>query len=103
MADQPKQIEVPIEWHVPDSITSQYATNMIVQHTEHEFIISFFETIPPFLIGILAEEELKKLDSVQAKCVARVVIARGRMTQFIDALQTNLKTAESKSASSEEE
>jgi hypothetical protein len=33
---------VPIEWRVPDSMVSQYVTNMVVQASEVEFILSFF-------------------------------------------------------------
>lgn len=103
MTDQPKEIEVPIDWRVPDSIKSQYATNMIVQHTDHEFIVSFFETVSPILLAPLTTEQIQAIDSVRAECVARIIIARDRMPRFIQALQTNLKKAESKSNSTVEE
>jgi uncharacterized protein DUF3467 len=93
MPNQVRQIEFPIEWYVPDSIKSQYATNMVVQHTEQEFILSFFETRPPLLLGNLTEEDIKAIPSIRAECVARIVIARDRMPKFVEALQTNLKTS----------
>jgi hypothetical protein len=37
------RILLPIEWHVPDELVTRYANNLLVQHTEHEFILSFFE------------------------------------------------------------
>jgi hypothetical protein len=98
MSDKPiRQIEFPIEWHVPDSIRSQYATNMVVQHTEQEFIISFFEMQPPLLLGNLSVDDIQSLPSIRADCVARIIVARDRMPRFVEALQTNLQSAHSRS------
>ena len=47
---------VPIKWHYPDSIVTRYATNFVVQHTDREFIISFFEAWPPVIIGTPEEK-----------------------------------------------
>jgi hypothetical protein len=41
------RILLPIEWHVPDDLVTRYANNLLIQHTEHEFILSFFEILPP--------------------------------------------------------
>jgi hypothetical protein len=85
---------LPIQYHVPDHIQSQYATNLLVQNTEHEFILSFFELQEPFLIGDTPEEieqQLEQLRSVRATCVGRVIIAADRMPAFIDAMQKNLE------------
>lgn len=104
MPDQEEQIqelEVPIEWNVPESIVTQYATNMIVQHLEHEFIISFFDTRPPLIIGVPSKEELASVTSIRAECIARIVVANARMPGFVNALQTNLAKWLSKNASQE--
>ena len=83
---------LPIEWHFPRDIVSRYATNMVVQHTEHEFIISFFEAYPPVLLGDAEEKKaaLKQIESVPAICVARVIVAPERLAEFIQVLQDNL-------------
>jgi len=93
MADpvESESLELPIEWYLPDSIVSRYATNMVVQRAEHEFIISFFEVKPPLILGeISATNAREKIGSVRAECIARVVIAKERMPKFVEALQTNL-------------
>lgn len=95
------ELEVPIEWHIPDSIVSQYATNMVVQHTEHEFIISFFDTRPPLIVGAPTKEVLEKLRSVRAECVARIVVAHARMPDFVKALEINLEKSLAKKAAQE--
>jgi hypothetical protein len=90
------ELELPIEWYVPDATVTKYATNMVIQHTEHEFILSFFEVAPPLLIGTPSKEVLEGLKSIRAECVARIVIARDRMPGFVEILRTNLEQSLSK-------
>jgi len=92
------QIILPLEWHIPDGILSRYVTNIVVQHTEHEFIISFFEVRPPIVLGSDEEKEaqLKQIDSVRAECVARIVVAADRLPDFIRVLNENLATYRSR-------
>jgi hypothetical protein len=96
--------QVPIEWRVPDDMIPRYASNMVVQYTGQEFIVSFFETLPPLLLGTPAEIE-KKLDgmgSVPAECIARLIVSTDRMPKFIQALQTNLEQAQEKAKANKE-
>lgn len=85
-------IPLPVEWHVPDDLVARYATNMIVQRAENEFIISFFETKPPLLLGTPEEvaEQARQLTAVRATCVAQIIVAANKMPAFVDALQRNL-------------
>ena len=85
---------LPIEYYVPDHIQSRYATNLLVQNTEHEFTLSFFELQEPFLMGETPEEreqQVEQLKHVRAKCVGRIIITADRMPAFIDAMQKNLE------------
>ena len=82
--------EVPLEWYVPGGTISRYATNMIVQHTDQEFVISFFESAPPLLIGRPTKEQLEGL-KVRAECVARIIITKERMPIFLETLHTNFE------------
>ena len=83
----------PLEWHVPDDLASHYATNFVVQHTDAEFILSFFEIVPPIVVG--SEEErraqIEKIPSVRADCVARIIVSPQRLPDFLKAIQTNLE------------
>lgn len=78
-----------VEWYVPDTIVSRYATNLTVQRGEHDTVISFFEVVPPLIIGTPEEirTQLDQLTSVRATCFARIVVANGRMPDFVRALQ----------------
>lgn len=86
-----KGVMLPIEWQHPEGIVSRYANNIVVQHTEHEFILSFFELKPPLLAGSPEEQaaKLEALGAVQAECVARIIISPSRIQDLIEVLQRN--------------
>jgi hypothetical protein len=85
------KILLPIEWHVPDELVTRYANNLLVQHTEHEFILSFFELQPPLTVGSPEEQaaQLQAVGAVRAECVARVVISASRMASFVETLRSS--------------
>jgi hypothetical protein len=94
MAEQePTMIALPIEWHVPEDIVSRYANNIVVQYSQHEFIISFFETLPPLVVGPPEEIEakLEQTMAAQANCVARIIVAVDKMPGFMQVMQDSLK------------
>lgn len=94
--EQSPGIELPVEWYVPESIVSRYATNMVVQYTGQEFIISFFDLKPPIILGEPNKDALENLKSVRAECIARVIVSPSRMPKFVEVLQTNLANSLSK-------
>lgn len=100
----PEGRALPLEWLVDEDTPCRYATNLVVQHTEHEFTISFFRASPPILLGSVDEikEQLKNVQSIPAQCVARVVVAGSRMPEFVQVLQDNLETYLANQESEEE-
>jgi len=86
---------VPIQWSVGDFTPTYYATNMVAQVTDHEYIISFFELYPPLLVGTPEEvsEQATGMNNVTANCLARIVIAADRMPGIVDALQSIVSRA----------
>jgi hypothetical protein len=60
---------------------------MLVQATDFEVILSFFELKPPIILGDMPPEEQRKIleEGVVAECVARIAIARARYPDFIKA------------------
>jgi hypothetical protein len=91
--NKPQKIELPVELNIGENTPKGYATNLVVQHTEHEFILSFFEIPPPLLVGSpeQIEEQLKKVSSVRGECIAQITVAASRMAEFISTLQTNFE------------
>lgn len=98
--EQPQavRVELPIDWQFPKDLSSRYATHLIVQHTEHEFVLSFFEILPPTIFGSpeAVSAQLERLSSVPAECVGRIVVAADRMPAFVTVLQENLKRYQSR-------
>ncbi len=92
MPEERPTVQVPIEWHISEDLDGKYATNLVVQHSEHEFIINFFEMRHPLILGDpdQVREQWQKIKSVRAECVARIIVAPDRMQEFIDAMQANL-------------
>jgi len=82
------KVEIPLEWQISGDLETRFANNLVVAHSESEFYLTFFETVPPITLGDPAR--LAALESVTAKAVARIAVAAGRMEGFIDAMQRNL-------------
>ena len=97
-------VYLPVEFVFPEPPITRFADHMLIQHTEHEFIVSFFESASPVLLGKPEDnlEALKRLGSVKAYCVARIVISAGRMPSMVKALQENLATYQAKKCGGEE-
>jgi len=87
-----KEIFIPISWNIPDGSLG-YANNIVIQHTDTEFILMFFQTLPPVILGTQEQQvaQLAEVKSVQAHCVASVIIPAGKMAEFIGIMQTNLE------------
>lgn len=87
------EITLPIEWHIPDNIQSRYATNVIVQPGQFEFIISFFEAQLPIIMGQPEENRatLEQIGSIRAECVGKIIVAAEQLPVIITALQTTLE------------
>lgn len=76
-------IQIPIHFNMPVGMASVYATNMIIQASEHEVVISFFEAQPPLLSDDDANNiEILQKVGVRADCVAKVTIAKNRIGGF---------------------
>ena len=85
-------VKVPVEWNIPDDIITRYATNLVVQHTDQEFTLSFFETRQPILLGTPEESlaTVKKLKTMRADCIARIVVTPEKMSQFVEVMGRNV-------------
>ena len=92
MTEEKPKVQVPIEWHISENIDSKYATNLVIQHSEHEFIIDFFEMRRPLILGNpdQVREQWRKIESVRAECVAQIIVSPDRMQEFIDVMQADL-------------
>jgi len=58
---------------------------MIVQASEIDVTLSFFEIKTPIAIGGIESQREALKDGVTAECVARVTIAKARFSEFVKA------------------
>ena len=86
-------VELQLEHVFPDGDNGKFSNHQIVQFDGHDFYLTFFEIPPPVALGEPNErkEKLLKLGSVEAKCVARVVISASRIGEFAEAIVTNIR------------
>lgn len=89
----PDTLKLPLDFRIPEWMSVSYVTTVVAQHTEHEFVISFFEVTPPLIVGDAEDVRRRQHEytSVPATCVARVALAPARMEQLISVLQENLE------------
>lgn len=87
---------IPVSFNIPMGLASRYAHHLMVQSTEHEVMLSFFEIMPPPLIGSPEEQREALKKGIRADCVSRVAIARGRYPEFVKAMVGQLKPEEKK-------
>jgi hypothetical protein len=84
-----REIRIPLEWYVPEELPTHYATHLVIQHTEHEFFITFFELVPPIMLS-KPPEEIERIESVRARALTRVAVSPKRLEEFIQVMQDNL-------------
>ena len=85
---KPEGRPVPLKWVTPSDLQALYANQMTVQHTEHEFFITFYQAKPP--LG-LSSEEIMAIEEIEARAVAQIVIPASAMPGFVRAWQDNLE------------
>ncbi len=86
---------VKIEW--PEADVASYANNLIATSDANATYLTFFQVPPPIIWGVTEEEkqeQLKRLSSVKARPVARVVVPIETLPGMIEVLQKQLTLIE---------
>lgn len=94
MADTPDSGKyIVVDFSKGTDFPPVHANQMIVQHTEHEFIVTFFELLPPVVNPdpAIQAQQLAELTSIQARPVAKVVMSAARAREFVAAFAENLR------------
>jgi hypothetical protein len=68
------------------NIETTFANDMVINHTEREFFLAFYQTEPPFIINA---DDIKGLDSVDAVLVAKIIVTPEFAEAIAKAIQTN--------------
>jgi hypothetical protein len=92
MAKKKKQqdVNLTVEWNIPNNMASTFVTNFLIQKIEDEFKILFFEIKPPIVLNETDREEVKKRGTVRADCVGGIVVTPDRLVKFVEILNEQL-------------
>lgn len=80
---------VGVKWVVPPGTQPQFITNFTIQRLQHEYVLSFFQLIPPLIIGSPEQvnEQVGQLHTVEARCISQVVFALDRLPELAKVLE----------------
>ena len=84
------QIQKPLTFTTPADVTTRHTTHLLCQQLPGRYLLSFFEAVPPIIMGQTdaeRQQEWSKIPSIQATCVARVLVAEADLASFIQVLQ----------------
>lgn len=77
------QAGIPIEWNLPESLITPFATNTVVQAGDNVVKIFFFQVKPPLRI----DKSEPPPSKVRADCVASVIMTPDKLPKIIKILQ----------------
>ena len=80
-----QEVEVVINFNVPDDIPTSYANEMAIQVMHTDFVLSFFELRLPISRQPLSAHEAA--NAVKTVCVSRVAISAERIPDIIRILE----------------
>jgi hypothetical protein len=92
MADE-QDIALPLLWLDVDDAEISFVNQLVVQHHENDFILTFGHVAPPMLVGT-PEENRRRAENipyVPVKTVKRVGMTPDRMEQFIAVMVDNYR------------
>ena len=97
-----EEMRVPIVFQGIDDVPVLFCNQLVVQHQQNEFVITFGQLAPPILLGTPEErrEQAKQVPYVAVKVVARIGLTSDRMVEFIKAMQDNLRKYQEKRSKS---
>ncbi len=84
---------IPVTYDIPEGMSAEYATHVVVQNAEREIFLLFFQVQPPIFVGEAEErqKQLKALASVPTRCVSKIILSPAKVPELIEALQEIVK------------
>jgi hypothetical protein len=93
--DDPPFLKIPIRVLFPefDDTPPVWANHVAIQFLGNEFAVSFYAALPPLVSGTTPEDlaRMRAVESVPARCVAKVIIGRDRLGDVAKALTETLE------------
>ena len=89
---EPQGRTYQLKFHTPENFATLHATNITVQGLADGVIVSFFEALPPLVVGTPEEvaATFNNIDTIQANCVGRFIISNSQFPNFVGVLNEAL-------------
>lgn len=90
---------VPLIWTDRDEQPVMFVNQILAQHVNDEFLVSFGQVSPPAILGTDDErqEALARVEFVPVRTVARIGLPAQRMREFVAVMQESLEQYERES------
>ena len=93
MAGQRKgEVQKPLKWGNVQETPVQFSNQVLVQHVQNEFVVSFGILTPLPFLQPPTKEEVESIKYVPVQTVCRVGMTPRRLLEVIKVLQTNYRT-----------
>jgi hypothetical protein len=89
--DENEGRQIPVVWENLDGVPVLLANQFIVQHFQDEFILTIGQMVPPAFLGSEEQREaqLRELDQVTVRPLARIAFTRARLIELVQALEAH--------------
>jgi hypothetical protein len=89
--DENEGRNVPLTWENVEDVPVYFSNQYVCQYNQDEFILTFGQMTPPMLLGELHDraEQLRQIEHVPVKPLARVAFTYARLVELINVLQIN--------------
>jgi Protein of unknown function (DUF3467) len=90
-------ISLKLEHVFPEDLKTYFVETATSQFLPDHFILSFFEVFPTTLVEGSMDEQagiLNAMQSIQAKCVSRIVVTPAKMREIVQIFTMNLEQYE---------
>lgn len=86
------EVTLPLKYIRDPKVPSLFANHLVIQYDGEEFHLGFFEMKPPLVVGNPeeAKQQLEQIEHAEAHCVANIVVSKGRMKRFAEAISRNV-------------
>jgi|APFre7841882630_1041343.scaffolds.fasta_scaffold197068_2 hypothetical protein len=92
---QLRQVALPLEHHWAENAVTRFASEFSIQIGQGVCYLSFYEVIPPLLVGSPEEIQAKvaSMGSIRAEGIVRVVVTAEKLQEILNAIQSTVGPA----------
>ena len=86
-----REFKATFKWDDLDSMPIMFTNQMLIQHVQNEFVLSFGYMTPPPFLKPPTVDELQAIDHVPVRPIIRLGMTPDRLLELIKLLQANYR------------